>query len=175
MFRTFFFFFLEFRVSFRTSEGYPSNGSMGIFNSGTWKDLCVANWDLVERNLVCQVQGYNESSLRVHSKSGTNSLGNTTYSCEQLPQNCEEKIDTEIKCSGIDTSTIIAVLNLSHSHSTLSIKFSHQIDSTTANFRSPNYIEDNCFSGLLTTKHFPNAKTKKKLNRRLLSSAVGFS
>ena len=26
-------FFLEFRVSFRTTGGYPSNGSMGIFNN----------------------------------------------------------------------------------------------------------------------------------------------
>ena len=97
------FFFLEFRVSFRTTPGYPSNGSMGIFNNGTWKDLCVANWDVVERNLVCLAQGYNGSSLGVHSKSGTNSRGNTTYSCEQLTQNCEEKINTEIKCSGIKT------------------------------------------------------------------------
>ena len=132
-------FFLEFRVSFRTTRGYPSNGSMGIFNNGAWKNLCVANWDVVERNLVCQAQGYNGSSLGVHSKSGTSSLGNTTYSCEQLTQNCEEKINTEIKCSGIktflsphdqgeslarrmsiDTSTIIADLNLSlkRSHST---------------------------------------------------------
>ena len=98
----FFFFFLEFRVSFRT-RGYPSTGSMGIFNDGTWKDLCVSNWDVVERNLVCQAQGYNGSSLGVHSKSATNSLGKTTYSCEQLTQNCEEKINTEIKCSGIKT------------------------------------------------------------------------
>ena len=124
-----FFFFLEFRVSFRTTGGCPSNGSMGIFNNGVWKDLCVANWDVVERNLVCQAQGYNGSSLGVHPKSGTNSLGNTTYSCEQLTQNCEEKINKEIKCSGIktflslrgeslvrrmsiDTSTIIAELSL---------------------------------------------------------------
>ena len=76
---------------------------MGIFNNGTWKDLCVANWDVVERNLVCQAKGYNGSRLGVHLKSGTNSLGNTTYSCEQLSQNCEEKINTEIKCSGIKT------------------------------------------------------------------------
>ncbi|XP_044182828.1 hemicentin-1-like [Acropora millepora] len=89
----------EFRISFRTTEGYPSNGSMGIFNNGTWKDLCVANWDVVERNLVCQAQGYNGSSLGVHPKSGTNSSGNASYSCEQLTQNCEEKINTEIKCS----------------------------------------------------------------------------
>ncbi|XP_015779245.1 PREDICTED: hemicentin-1-like [Acropora digitifera] len=58
----------EFRVSFRTTRGYPSNGSMGIFNSGTWKDLCVANWDVAERNSVCQTQGYNGSSLGVHFK-----------------------------------------------------------------------------------------------------------
>ena len=126
----FFFFFLEFRISFRTTGGCPSNGSMGIFNNGTWKDLCVANWDVVERNLVCQAQGYIGSSLGVHPKSGTNSSGNASYSCEQLTQNCEEKINTEIKCSGIktflspqgenlvrrmsiDTSNIIAVLNLS--------------------------------------------------------------
>ena len=125
-----FLFFLEFRLSFRTKRGYPSTGSMRIFNNGTWKDLCVANWDVVERNLVCQAKGYNGSRLGVHSKSGTNSLGNTTYSCEKLSQNCEEKINTEIKCSGIktflspqgeslvrrmsiDTSTIIAELNLS--------------------------------------------------------------
>ena len=76
---------------------------MGIFNNGTWKDVCVANWDVAERNLVCQAQGYNGSSLGVHFKSATNSLGNTTYSCEQLTQNCEEEINTEIKCSGIKT------------------------------------------------------------------------
>ena len=76
---------------------------MGIFSNGTWKDLCVANWDVVERNLVCQAQGYNGSSLGVHAKSGTNSLGNTHYSCEQLTQNCEEKINMEINCSGIKT------------------------------------------------------------------------
>ena len=138
MFSTFLF-FLEFRVSFRTTGGCPSNGSMGIFNNGTWKDLCVANWDVVERNLACQAQGYNGSSLGVHSKSQTNSLGNLTNSCEQLTQDCEEKINTPLKCSGIktflspraqgeslvrrmsiDTSTIIAELNLSlkRSHST---------------------------------------------------------
>ena len=102
---------------------------MGIFNSGTWKDLCVANWDVAERNLVCQAQGYNGSSLGVHFKSATNRLGNTTYSCEQLTQTCEEEINTEIKCPGIktlslkdeslvrrmsiDTSINIVVLNLS--------------------------------------------------------------
>ena len=103
MFSTFFFFFfLEFPVRFHTT-GCPSNGSMGIFNRGTWKDLCVANWDAVERNLVCQAQGYNGSSLGVHRKSRTNSLGNTTDSCKRLTQNCEEKINTEIKCSGIKT------------------------------------------------------------------------
>ena len=96
-------FFLEFRLSFRTTGGYPFNGSMGIFNNGTWKDLCVANWDVVERNLVCQAQGYNGSSLGVHFNGATNSVGNTTYSCEQLTQNCEEKINTESKCSGIKT------------------------------------------------------------------------
>ena len=106
---------------------------MEIFNNGTWKDLCVVNWDDVERNLVCQAQGNRRSSLEVHSKSGTNSSVNTTHSCEQLTQNCEERINTEIKCSGIktflspqseslvrkmliDTSTIIAVLNLSLIH-----------------------------------------------------------
>ncbi|XP_044167184.1 lysyl oxidase homolog 2-like [Acropora millepora] len=92
----------EFRVSFRT-RGYPSTGSMGIFSNGTWKDLCIANWDVVERNLVCQAHGYNGSSLGVHAKSGTNSLGNTNYSCEQLTQDCEEKINMEINCSGIKT------------------------------------------------------------------------
>ncbi|XP_074608769.1 scavenger receptor cysteine-rich domain-containing group B protein-like [Acropora palmata] len=93
---------VDFRVSFRT-RGYPSTGSMRIFKNGIWKDLCVANWDVVERNLVCQAQGYNGSILGVHSKTGTNSLGNTTYSCEQLKRNCEEEINTEIKCSGIKT------------------------------------------------------------------------
>ena len=124
------FFFLEFRISFRTTGGYPSNGSMGIFNNGTWKDLCVANWNVVERNLVCQAQGYIGSSLGGYSKSGTNSSENASYSCEKLTQNCEEKINTEIKCSGIktslspqaenlvrrmsiDISKIITVLNLS--------------------------------------------------------------
>ena len=103
---------------------------MAIFINGTWKDLCVANWDVLERNLFCQAQGYNGSSLGVLSKSAKNSLRNTTYSCEQLTQNCEEKIKTEIKCSGIktflsqqgeilerrmsiDTSTNTVVLNLS--------------------------------------------------------------
>ena len=101
-----------------------------MFNKGSWKDLCVANWDVLERNLVCQAQGYNGSSLGVLSRSGTKSIGITTYSCEQLTQNCEGKNDTEIKCSGIktflspqgeslvrttsiDTSTVIAELNLS--------------------------------------------------------------
>ena len=159
---------------------YPSTGTMRIFNNGTWKDLCVANWDVVERNLVCQAQGYNGSSLGVHSKSGTNSLGNTTYSCEQLTQNCEEKINTEIKCSGIktflspqgeslvrrmsiDTSTIIAELNLSlkkFAFDSLLMKFSHQTNSTTVNFRSPSSMEDKCLSDLLTTKHFPNANKR---------------
>ena len=99
-----FFLVLEFRVGFRTTEGFPSTGSMGIFINGAWKDLCVANWDVIERNLVCQSQGYNGSTQGVHWKSGTNSLGNTTYSCKQLTQNCEEKINAEIKCSGIKTS-----------------------------------------------------------------------
>ena len=103
MFSTFlFFFFLEFRVGFRKKVYYPSTGTMRIFNNGRWKDLCVANWDVVERNLVCQAQGYNGSSQGAHSKTRTSSLGNTTYSCEQLTQNCEEK-NTEIKCSGITT------------------------------------------------------------------------
>ena len=123
-------FFLEFPVSFRKTKDCPSNGSMVIFKTGTWKDLCVANWDALQRNLVCQAQGYNGSSLGVLSKSGTNSIGKTAYSCEQLTQNCERKTDTEIKCSGIktflspqgesvvrtmsiNTSTIIAVLYLS--------------------------------------------------------------
>ena len=76
---------------------------MEIFNNGTWKDLCVANWDNIERELVCQAQGYNGSSLEVHSRSGKNSLGNATYSCEQLTQDCEGKNDMEIECSGIKT------------------------------------------------------------------------
>ena len=95
-------FFLEFRVGFRKKVFYPSTGTMRIFNNGTWKDLCVANWDVVERNLVCQAQGYNGPSQGAHSKTGTSSLGNTTYSCEQLTQNCEQK-NTEINCSGIKT------------------------------------------------------------------------
>ena len=74
---------------------------MEIFNYGTWKYLCVTNWDDAERTLVCQAQGYNGSSLEIHSKSGTNSSEKTTRSCEHLTQNCEEKINTEIKCSGI--------------------------------------------------------------------------
>ena len=74
---------------------------MEIFNYGTWKYHCVANWDDVERTLVCQAQGYNASSLEVHPKSEANSSANTTHSCEYLTQNCEEKIHTEIKCSGI--------------------------------------------------------------------------
>ncbi|KAK2556118.1 Hemicentin-2 [Acropora cervicornis] len=89
----------EFPVRFLTIEGFPSNGSMEIFNYGTWKYLCVANWNDVERNSICQAQGYNGSSLEVHSNSGTNSSGNTTHSCENLTKNCEEKINTEIKCS----------------------------------------------------------------------------
>ena len=56
-----------------------------------------------ERNLVCQEQGYNGSSLEDYSNSATNSSGNTTHSCEQLTQHCEEKISMEIKCSGIRT------------------------------------------------------------------------
>ena len=135
----FFFFFLEFRVRFRTKRGYPSTGTMRIFNNNAWKDLCVANWDVVEKDLVCQAQGYNGSILGVHSKTGINSLENTTYSCEQLTRNCEEEINTEINCSGIktflspqgeslvrrisiDTLTSIAELNLSlkRSHSTYS-------------------------------------------------------
>ena len=126
------FFSLEFPVRFLTIEGFPSNGSMKIFNNGTRKYLCVANWDNVERTLVCQAQGYNGSSVEVHSESETNSSGNTTHSCEYVTQNCEEKINTEIKCSGIirtflspqnesrvkmrmwiDTSIAIAVLTLS--------------------------------------------------------------
>ena len=95
------FFFQEFPVRFLTIEGFPSNGSMEILNNGTWKFLCVANWNDVERNSVCQAQGYNGSSLELHSHSGTNSSGNITHSCEYLTQNCENKINTEINCSGI--------------------------------------------------------------------------
>ena len=94
-------FFLEFPIRFFTIEDFPSNGSMEILRYGTWKHLCVADWDDAERTLVCQEQGYSGSSLEVHSKSGTNSSGNTTHSCEHLTKNCEEKINTEIKCSGI--------------------------------------------------------------------------
>ena len=78
---------------------------MEIFNNGTyaWEYLCVANWDDVERTLVCQAQGFNGSSPEVHSKSETNSSRQTIHSCEQLTQTCEEKTNTEIKCSGINT------------------------------------------------------------------------
>ena len=58
----------------------------------------------------------------------------------------------------------------------LLVKFSHQTNSTTANFRSPNSIEDKCLSDLLTTKHFLNTKRKIvlwELNLRFLSSAAG--
>ena len=44
----------------------------------------------------------------------------------------------------------------------LLMKFSHETNSTTANFRTPNSTEDKRLSDLLTTKHFPNAKKKKK-------------
>ena len=96
-------FFLEFPVRFLTVKGFPSNGSMEIFNNGTWKQLCIANWDNVERLLVCQIQGYNGSTLEVDWPREKNGSGNTSHSCEQLTQNCEEKIDREIKCSGIIT------------------------------------------------------------------------
>ena len=104
---------------------------MEIFNYDTWKYLCVTNWDGAERSLICQAQGYNGSSLKVHSKRGTNSSGNTTHSYEYLTQSCENKINTEINCSGmnkkffspknkscviriwIDTTIAIAVLTLS--------------------------------------------------------------
>ena len=122
--------FLEFPVRFHTIEGFPSNGSMEIFNKGAWKPLCNANWDDVERTLVCQVQGYNGSSLEVDWQKEANSSENTPHSCEQLAQNCKDKIDREIKCSGIitffcpqngsrvtrmriDTSIVMVVLTLS--------------------------------------------------------------
>ena len=95
--------FLDFSVRFLTKKGFPSHGSMQILSKGTWKDLCITNWNDAERNLVCQAQGYNGSSLEVNSNSGTNNSGNTTHSCEQLTQNCEDKISREIKCSGIKT------------------------------------------------------------------------
>ena len=76
---------------------------MEIFNNGKWKDLCVANWNDAERALVCQVHGYNKSTLEVHSQDETYRSENTTHSCEQLTQSCDEKIDREIKCSGIKT------------------------------------------------------------------------
>ena len=74
---------------------------MQILSNGTWKDLCITNWNDAERNLVCQAQGYNGTTLEVYSNTGTNTSGNITQSCEQLTQNCEEKISREIKCSGI--------------------------------------------------------------------------
>ncbi|XP_067025669.1 hemicentin-1-like [Acropora muricata] len=89
----------DFPVRFLTVEGFPSNGSMEIFNNGTWKQLCIANWDNVEGLLVCQEQGYNGSTLRVDWQREQNGSGNTSHSCEQLTQSCEEKIDREIKCS----------------------------------------------------------------------------
>ena len=95
--------FLDFPVRFLTMKGFPSQGSMQILNNGTWKDLCITNWNDAERNLVCQEKGYNGSSLGVYSKSVTNGSGNTTHSCEQLTQICVEKINREIKCSGIKT------------------------------------------------------------------------
>ena len=58
----------------------------------------------------------------------------------------------------------------------LLMKFSHQTNSTTANFRSPYSIEGKCLIDLLTRKHFPNAKRKIvlwELNLRFLSSAAG--
>ena len=94
-------FFLDFSVRFLTIKGFPSHGSMQILSNGTWKDICITNWNDAERNLVCQAQGYNGASLEVYSNSGTNISGNTTHSCEQLSQKCEEKISREIKCSGI--------------------------------------------------------------------------
>ena len=95
--------FLDFSVRFLTMKGFPSHGSMQILSNGTWKDLCITNWNDAERNLVCQEQGYNGSSLGVYSNSGTNGSGSNSHSCEQLTQNCEEKISREIKCSGIKT------------------------------------------------------------------------
>ncbi|XP_067030893.1 uncharacterized protein [Acropora muricata] len=89
----------DFSVRLLTIKGVPSNGSLQILTNGTWKDLCITNWNEAERNLVCQALGYNGSSLGVCSNSGTNSSGNTTHSCEQLTQDCEEKISREIKCS----------------------------------------------------------------------------
>ena len=96
--------------------------------------------------------------------------------------NCEEKINTKIKCSGIktffsphdqgeslvrrmsiDTSTIIAGLNLSlkkFAFASLLMKFSHQTNSTTVNFRTPTSIKDKLLSDSLTTKHFPNANKR---------------
>ena len=94
-------FFLDFSVRFLTLKGFPSHGSMQIFSNGTWKDLCITNWNDTERNLVCQAQGYNGTGLEVYSNSGTNTSGNTTQSCEHLTQNCEKKISREIKCLGI--------------------------------------------------------------------------
>ena len=102
---------------------------MEIFNKGAWKPLCNANWDDKERNLVCQVHGYNGSSWKNDRQSETNRSENTPHSCEQLAQNCKDKIDREINCSGIvtffcpqngsrvririDTSIVMAVLTLS--------------------------------------------------------------
>ena len=97
------FFFLDFSVRLLTIKGFPSNGSFQILSNGTWKDLCITNWNEAERNLVCQAQGYIGYSLGDGSNSGTNSSGNTTHSCEQFTQDCEEKISREIKCSGIKT------------------------------------------------------------------------
>ena len=55
--------------------------------------------------------------------------------------------------TSIDTSSCAKPLLKMIAFDSISKKFSHQINSTTANFRSPNSIEDKCFSDLLTTKH----------------------
>ena len=73
---------------------------MEIFINRTWKHLCIANWDNTERNLVCQAQGYNGSTLEVDWQGGTSSAGTTTNSCKQLKQTCQVKTNQEIKCSG---------------------------------------------------------------------------
>ena len=94
------FFFLDFSARFLTIEGFPSNGSIEIFINRAWKHLCIANWDSTERNLVCQAQGYNGSTLKVDWQGGINSARTTTDSCKQLKQTCQVKTNQEIKCSG---------------------------------------------------------------------------
>ena len=60
--------FLDFLVRFLSMKRFPSHGSMQILSNGTWKDLCITNWNDAERNLVSQEQGYNGSGNTMHSQ-----------------------------------------------------------------------------------------------------------